>query len=93
MKSSIKFLENILLFGHSNPQDDIILLSAHGHITLTMISLQVGNSSSTLCNRIFGSLVGRTSYYTGTLSPYVNEANTKHETYCSMKQTKESDSG
>jgi len=61
MKGCVRFLENILLFGNTNPQnkDDIIILSAHRHTALTMISLQIGNSSSVLCNTVIGSLVGR----------------------------------
>jgi len=39
--------------------DDIIQLYAHMHIALTVISFTVGNSSSTLSNKIIGNLVGR----------------------------------
>ena len=60
MKGNIRFLESILLFGpyKSSKQDSKIIWSAQRHIALTTISLQIGNSSSTLRNTIFGSLVG-----------------------------------
>jgi hypothetical protein len=57
----LRLKENILISGqHKFSQYDyIILLSAHTHIAITMISLQAGICSSALCNTIIGSLVRR----------------------------------
>jgi hypothetical protein len=60
MKGGIGFLEIILLFGSykSSELRDIILLSAHRHIAVTMVSLTAGNYFSALFIIIIGSLVG-----------------------------------
>ena len=48
------------LWGIQIPRtDNTILLSAHRHTAPTMTSLTTGNCSSTLCNIIIGSHVGR----------------------------------
>jgi hypothetical protein len=61
MKGGLRFLEIILFFGlyKSSELNDIILLYAHRHIAVTMITLKEGNSSSTVCNTIIGINVGR----------------------------------
>jgi hypothetical protein len=61
MNGGIRFLQNILFFRSykSSELNDVILLYAHRHIAVTMINLKAGNCSSTVCNIIIGSIVGR----------------------------------
>jgi len=61
MKVGLRFLEIILFFGSykSSELNYIILLYVHRHIAVTMITLKEGNCSSTVCNTIIGSNVGR----------------------------------
>ena len=61
MEGSIRSQKkNFILWAIQIPTiDSIILLSAHRHTAHTMTSLTTDNFSSTVCNIIIGSLVGR----------------------------------